>query len=44
MTQPSDDAKGENLCPDCSGNGQVDGEECRTCQGTGTVTEPIGGA
>jgi len=44
MTQPTDDGTGENLCPECSGKGQVDGERCGACGGTGTVTEPIGGA
>jgi DnaJ-class molecular chaperone len=43
-TEDSDEGKGENLCPDCSGTGQVDGRRCRTCQGTGMVIEPIGGA
>jgi DnaJ-class molecular chaperone len=44
MTQGSDEGKGENVCPDCGGSGQVDGRECATCQGSGTVVEPIGGA
>ena len=35
---------GENVCPECSGSGQVDGKECPTCKGTGKVVEPIGGA
>lgn len=34
---------GETLCPDCSGSGQVDGQACATCKGTGRVTEGIGG-
>jgi DnaJ-class molecular chaperone len=44
LAEDTDDGKGENICPECSGSGQVDGRECRTCGGTGTVTEPIGGA
>jgi len=44
MTQGSDEGKGENLCPDCDGTGQVDGRDCQTCDGTGKVIEPIGGA
>ena len=44
MTQGSDEGTGENLCPDCSDTGQVDGRECTTCNGTGKVIEPIGGA
>jgi RecJ-like exonuclease len=35
---------GENLCPECSGSGRLDGKECPTCDGTGKVIEEIGGA
>jgi hypothetical protein len=35
---------GENLCPDCSGSGRVDGSECATCGGSGKVVEGVGGA
>jgi DnaJ-class molecular chaperone len=48
--RPGDQAKpgtsntGENLCPDCSGSGKLEGQTCQTCQGTGRVTEGIGGA
>jgi DnaJ-class molecular chaperone len=38
------EAAGETVCPVCSGEGQVDGERCEHCQGTGTVREGIGGA
>jgi DnaJ-class molecular chaperone len=34
----------ENLCPQCSGKGEVEGRECPTCGGTGKVVEEIGGA
>jgi DnaJ-class molecular chaperone len=34
---------GENLCPDCVGSGQLDGDRCPTCEGTGKVIEGIGG-
>ena len=35
---------GENLCPACSGNGRLQGgETCQTCDGTGLVTEVVGG-
>ncbi len=44
MRALSDNGSGENVCPECSGTGQVDGKECTACQGTGTVVEPIGGA
>jgi hypothetical protein len=35
---------GENLCPDCSGKGKLNGQACDTCGGTGIVIEGIGGA
>jgi hypothetical protein len=35
---------GENLCPACGGSGQVEGTDCETCGGTGTVTEGVSGA
>jgi hypothetical protein len=38
--QPS---TGENICPECAGSGVKEGEECRNCEGTGKVIEPIGG-
>jgi DnaJ-class molecular chaperone len=34
---------GENICPDCSGSGSVDGASCETCSGTGKVIEGVGG-
>lgn len=37
-------AMGENICPTCSGRGQLDGKPCPTCDGSGKVIEPIGGA
>ena len=43
-TKSPDAAEGENLCPECSGSGRLDGKECQTCSGTGTVIEPVGGA
>jgi DnaJ-class molecular chaperone len=35
---------GENLCPVCSGKGEVAGKPCANCEGTGLVIEGIGGA
>jgi DnaJ-class molecular chaperone len=35
---------GENLCPVCSGSGQVDGKACENCEGSGVVIEEVGGA
>ncbi len=43
-TLSPDQPGGENLCPDCSGSGSIDGEECKTCGGSGKVIEPVGGA
>ena len=48
-TKPGDDAvpgtpgTGENLCPECSGTGKIDGEACPECKGTGKVITGIGG-
>ena len=44
MAPPGTPGTGENVCPDCSGSGQVDGGTCSTCMGTGRVIEGIGGA
>ena len=41
---PGTPGTGENLCPQCSGRGRIDGEECPTCGGSGKVIEGIGGA
>lgn len=35
---PQDPQVGENVCPDCAGEG------CDTCGGTGTVQEVVGDA
>ena len=41
---PADEpAAGENVCPQCSGKGSVEGERCSNCEGTGTITEAVGG-
>lgn len=46
---PGDDAPpgtpgtGENVCPQCSGSGKVQGVTCQNCGGTGTVTKGIAG-
>lgn len=35
---------GEDICQDCSGTGKrKDGSECPTCEGTGRITQGIGG-
>jgi DnaJ-class molecular chaperone len=41
--EPGTSGTGENLCPICNGSGAVDGKTCKTCTGTGKVTEGIGG-
>ena len=38
------DQEAENTCPDCVGSGRVEGADCPTCGGTGTVVEPVGDA
>lgn len=35
---------GENVCPDCSGSGSIDGTPCTACEGTGVVQDAVGGA
>ena len=35
---------GDAVCPDCSGSGKQDGEDCPNCEGRGTVTQAVGGA
>jgi DnaJ-class molecular chaperone len=44
QAQPGTPGSGENVCPDCSGKGQVNNQPCQTCGGTGVVEEGIGGA
>ena len=46
---PGDDAPpgapgtGEDVCPQCSGSGKVQGAPCQTCGGTGTVIKGVAG-
>jgi len=46
---PGDDAPagtpgtGEDLCPECSGTGKVNGQPCKNCAGTGRIVEGVGG-
>ena len=48
--RPADEAAadapgaGENVCRRCNGSGRADGTECPDCNGTGSITEGIGGA
>jgi DnaJ-class molecular chaperone len=43
-TEPGGKQSAENLCPNCVGSGEVEGEPCPTCKGTGTVTVIVGDA
>lgn len=38
------EGSGENICPDCSGSGKLDGKDCTACAGTGVVQDAVGGA
>ncbi len=40
---PGSPGTGENLCRRCNGSGEVDGEPCPDCGGTGKVTTGVGG-
>lgn len=35
---------GENICRQCAGTGQLQGQTCPACEGTGQVITGIGGA
>ncbi|MES2355868.1 MAG: hypothetical protein V4568_15995 [Pseudomonadota bacterium] len=34
---------GEDVCVRCHGSGQLNGEQCPECEGTGRIIEGIGG-
>jgi hypothetical protein len=38
---PGTPGTGEDLCPDCSGRGRLDGQECGACLGRGRVVKAI---
>ena len=40
---PGEEAAGENLCRACAGSGEVDGQTCPECGGTGKVTSAVSG-
>ena len=40
---PGTASAGENLCPECGGDGVLNGAECPGCGGTGRVIEAVGG-
>ena len=41
---PGTPGTGENICPECSGSGTLDGHACANCGGTGKIIQAIGGA
>ena len=41
---PGTPGTAEDICPDCHGDGRVDGKPCATCGGSGRVVRGIGGA
>jgi DnaJ-class molecular chaperone len=50
MLNPGDEAPrgtpgtGDDICPECHGNGRINGSPCPNCGGGGTITRAIGGA
>lgn len=40
---PGTAGAGENICRRCAGTGEMDGETCPDCEGTGKVITPTGG-
>ena len=40
---PDEPSAGENICPRCGGDGELDGSPCPDCEGSGRITEAIGG-
>jgi DnaJ-class molecular chaperone len=43
VAKPGTPANGEAPCPECQGKGQVNGQRCRNCDGTGIVTQGVAG-
>ena len=41
---PGTPGSGEDICPNCHSSGQVNGQDCENCSGTGLITKAIGGA
>ncbi|MEH2517153.1 putative RNA-binding Zn-ribbon protein involved in translation (DUF1610 family) [Bradyrhizobium sp. AZCC 1610] len=50
MLNPGDEAArgtpgtGDDICPECGGEGRIDGSPCPNCGGGGIITRAIGGA
>lgn len=43
QAEPGTPGTGEDICPECSGSGRIDGGDCPNCGGTGKVVQGIGG-
>jgi hypothetical protein len=41
---PGTEGAGEDICRRCHGTGEIDGKPCPDCDGSGRVTDGIGGA
>lgn len=41
---PGAPGTGEDVCPKCDGNGEVDGGTCADCAGSGKVVRGVSGA
>ena len=42
--RPGTPGTGEDVCPACNSSGEIDGEKCPNCDGTGRIVTGIGGA
>ncbi len=42
--RPGTPGSGEDICPRCGGSGEIDGEPCEECAGSGRVIRGVGGA
>jgi hypothetical protein len=42
--RPGTPGTGEDACPKCEGSGEVDGEKCSNCDGTGRIVAGVSGA
>jgi DnaJ-class molecular chaperone len=43
-TAPDTEQSAENICPDCGGEGEINGGPCPGCNGTGRVIVIVGDA
>jgi DnaJ-class molecular chaperone len=41
---PGTEGTGEDICPQCGGDGRDGDRECRECAGSGRVVRGVGGA